>query len=79
MKVLHHTLLFFLLTISINSFSQETIISETQEATIPITVEFEPITTLVKLPLAVTITAQVQPTIPVSFSHWTKEMLLALI
>lgn len=63
MKLLHHTLLFFLLTISIHSFSQETIK--------PIIVELKPVTTLVKAPI--TIAAKTQPIIPpISLSHWIK-------
>jgi hypothetical protein len=65
MKLPHYILLLFLLTISINSFSQET--------TTPISVEFMPVTTLTKPTEITTIEAKVQPTIPIFISHWTKK------
>jgi hypothetical protein len=63
MKLLPYTLLLFTLTISINSFSQETTIK-------PIIVEIEPVTTLVKVTTYIPLTAaaKIQSTMPFIYS-----------
>lgn len=69
MKLLPSAFLFFLFTLSINSFSQETTIK-------PIIVEIAPITTLVKVTTytPLTVAVKIQPTIPlISLSHWTEK------
>ncbi|MDD5151413.1 MAG: DUF3078 domain-containing protein [Flavobacterium sp.] len=65
MKSPHFILLLLLLTISINSFSQE--------ITTDTIVVFKPIRTLVNPSTTVTIVAEFQPKIPVLISHWTKK------
>lgn len=71
MKLLHYSLLLFLLTLSINSFSQKTPIA-------PLTVEFKRDTVPVKVPRLI-ITVKIQAVLPpIPISHWTRKNMVGL-
>ena len=66
MKLLHYSLLLFLVTLSINSFSQETPIA-------PITIEFKRDSVPVKVPGLIVIAKIQAIKPPTPISHWTKK------
>ncbi len=72
MKLISYSLLLFLLALSIDGFSQEAETAPLTAVTTPLTIEFEPITTPIIVPITLVI-AQIQYRKPQILSHWTRK------